>query len=244
MRGFHLLLMWIMALAITNAHAKKVSAPSVTVQDEDLRVETKKEDKKVSSPPVHVEDEDLDVEDDVPAEEEVVYDEEEETIVAEEPAPLQENRHFSLEINGSFGRSLGCIIPNCGSFVPMQRMCGGVYVQGYANQCQPPQYRQVVYQDVYVNEQSSNYQMRGYCPCQGQMGCGCGARTPVLFVNNVQPMPTPTPTWRPLVTRTAPVWGPTPQAVFEVPTQQQHSLNPRNTGFIPREGFPYNAGSY
>jgi hypothetical protein len=222
-----------MALAVTIAYAGKVQTPPREIVDTDLVVVDKKKD----PAPEPIVDEDLEEEPEVEPEPE----REPEPEQIKEPAPRS---HFSLDINANFGRSLGCLIPNCGAFVPVQRICGGVYVQGYANQCMPPQYRPVVYQNVYVHEQPNNFQMQGYCPCQGQMGCGCGAQAPVLFVNNVQPIMPPRIGWDGVNGRTMPVWGPTPQAVFEVPTQQHQNLGNRNTGFIPREGFGPSAGSY
>jgi hypothetical protein len=223
-----------MALAVTIAYAGKVQAPSKEVVDTDLIVEKKKD----SPPPRELVKEDLHIDDDDDKhEEEIVEREPEPEVRVEEP-----RRHFSLEINANFGRSLGCIIPNCGAFVPVQRICGGIYVQGYANQCVPPGYRPVVYQNVYVHEQPNNFQMQGYCPCVGQMGCGCGAQTPVLMVNNVQPIMPPRIGWDGVNGRTIPVWGPQPQEVFVLPQQQNQHLGPRQGGFIPREGFAPTSG--
>lgn len=176
-------------------------------------------------PPVH--DEDLFVERRVVREEVEYY----------EPAPRSQ---FSLNIGYSFGRSLGCMVPNCGAFVPVQRVCGGVMIQGMPGQCLPPGYRPVVYQDVYVNEHPGMFQMRG-CPCMGQMGCGCGAQTQVMIVNNVPPMPI-VGGWQGLSTRTGAFVPPVPQAVFQVPSQQPMNLNHRQGGFTPRMGFDYSAG--
>lgn len=234
MRGFHLLIIWVMALAVTIAYAAKVQAPPKEIVESDLVVE----DKKKAPPPKEIVEEDLVVDhgDDDDDDEEIVEEPVREQVDIEPP-----RRPFSLEINARFGRSLGCVIPNCGSFMPMQRMCGTVYIQGYSNQCMPPmQHPPVIYQNVYVPQQQNP--MQGFCPCQGQMGCGCGAQASLLFVNNVQRIESPRIGWDGVNGQTRPVWGPTPQAMFEVPVQHE-ALGPRNTGYIPRLGFGPNAGS-
>lgn len=225
MRGFHLLIIWIMALAVTVAYAGPKDPTPVHIPDEVLDVP---EDEVEDSPP--------EVEEEEPEEEE--YEPEPEAV---RPEP---QRRVSLELNAHFGRGLGCMVPNCASFIPMQRMCGGIMVS--VNSCvPPPQYRNVVYQDIYVPAQQPGFPMQqGFCPCQGQMGCGCGAQTNVLLVNSIPPMPNITPRWGGLTVHQRPVWGPTPQAVFQVPNAHQPNLNDRNTGFIPRLGYGADAGSF
>lgn len=245
MRGFHLLIIWVMALAVTIAYAAKEQTPSKEIKDTNLvRV-----DKKDSPPPRLVVEEDIrDTDDDGDRWDpnlEDNYDEEEAVVERHEPEiRVQEpERHFSLEINANFGRRIGCVIPNCGSFMPVQRICGGVYIQ-YGNQCVPPGYRPVIYQDVYVHEQGNRFQQQGFCPCAGQMGCGCGALTNVLLVNNTPPIMSPRIGWDGVNGQTIPVWGPQPQEVFVVPQQSNQHLNNRSGGFIPRQGMSPTSGMF
>ena len=224
MRGFYLSIIWIMALAVTMAYAGEDFKPRRIQVDE-------KEDKPVFKPKRIIKKED-------PVEEEEYQDDEEEEVVD------RSVKYRSLEMGVTFGRPMGCIISNCQSFMPMQRMCGGIYVQGYANQCMPPQQRPVIYQDIIVPEYPSQFGMRNSCGCQGVYGCGCSQQpsTNVLFVNNVQPMPNVMPTWQPLTARVDALFQNNPTYINLPPQPQLMNLGPRDGGFIPRLGVDPHAG--
>lgn len=203
-----------MALAVTVAYAGQKEPPPVVIPEEAVDFS---------------DDED----DFLPPEPEEIEEEEEEELPPPRPVQEEPDRHFSLQLNSQFGRNIGCMLPNCQSFTPV---CGG-YMQVSMNVCMPPNQMQnpnVIYQDVYVPAQQSGMPMMGFCPCQGQMGCGCGAQTNVLLVNSMQRTPDFTPRWGGLRTQGIPVWGPTPQAQFVIPQMQEQNLGHRVGGFIDR----------
>lgn len=213
MKALNFLLIWIMALAVTIAYAGSSKDSSVPTRIQ----------KKELPPPPRVE----------------VDEEERELAVDEEKLP-EAPRRFNLSLGASFGQQLGCVVPNCNSFVPIRAVCGVQVI--YANQCMPPQMvngRQVIYQDVYLPApQQGGYQLGGPCMCQGQMNCPCARPTTnFLFINQMTPFPSVTPRWNGLSTKMAPAFVPQPQAQFEVPQQHQTPMNHRDFGFTPRDGF-------
>jgi hypothetical protein len=230
MRGFYLFIIWIVALAATiaSANIKDRKSARITVPEPDR--------KEV----VNFDDEDDYVDDYVDN-----YDEEDDYI----PPPPKRRSHsqLSLMVSNGFGPNTGCFVGNCTAFAPIQRMCGGYYVQGYGNSCMPPSRQRVVYEDYVVPaEAPNNFMLQQACGCAGVPTCGCSGQpqTNVLALNYQQPLPNIYSGWHPLSGGLDMLVDNRPTLFHIQPPPQPQPLGNRSFGFTPREGMDPHSGMF